>query len=151
MRFLTKKCIKMKLKPILYLFVLFLGFGITGCSDDEIDTEKPTMTVYSPGAEQVFRPGQNLNFIAEFSDNVGLNAFKIDIHYGGDHDHKKHEEEDEKWHYVHTAELSGRSEEVSMEIDIPGEIKTGEYHFMIFLTDVSGNESIAAITINIEH
>ncbi len=140
----------MRTNWIIYLFVVSMGLLIAACSDEDIDTEKPMMIVYSPGEGQEFRPGDNINFLAEFTDNVGLSEYKIDIHYGGDHEHKKHEDNLDSWHYEYIGELSGKEQEVYLEIETPSELRTGEYHFIVFLSDLSGNESVGVIEIHIE-
>jgi uncharacterized membrane protein len=127
--------------------VLFLG--LMGCSQDDVDTEKPVIEVNEPLNLAEYHPGDEIHVDIEFSDNVGLTEFKIDIHYGGDHGHKSLLDEIE-WNFLHIEALEGRNKIVQMHIDIPQNAKHGEYHFLVYCTDKAGNEAMAALEIDIE-
>ena len=142
----------MKNFKIIFLFMALAAFGFAACSDDETDTEKPVIQLNEPADHAHFHPGDEIHFDAEFSDNVALKQFKIDIHWGEGHDHKsgQHDDHGHEWSYEYIAELQGRNQHVHMHIDIPEDAKHGEYHFLVYCTDEAGNESFVAIEIEIE-
>ena len=140
-------------KKNLLTYSIVLAFAIfTACSSDEIDTEAPRIVVNAPEDHAHFHPGDVILFNADFSDNVALKQFKIDIHYGGDHGHKSVSDDDHghKWSYEHIGDLSGREQNVQMNITIPEDTHEGEYHFLVFATDEAGNEAQVVLEIEIE-
>src|SRR5690606_11077309 len=67
------------------MLILIGTFGMISCSsdDDSIDTQKPMIILNQPLDETEFHFGENLHIEAEFSDNVGLASYKIEIHSAG--------------------------------------------------------------------
>ncbi len=139
----------MKKTMLFNLIIPVLFFGLMGCSQDDVDTEKPVIEVKEPHDHAEFHPGDEIHVDIEFSDNVGLKEFKIDIHYGGDHSHKSLLDEIE-WSFLHIEAIDGRNKHVHMHIDIPHNAKHGEYHFLVYCTDQAGNEAMVALEIEIE-
>ncbi len=142
----------MRLKKYFTLLIsLLLVSALTvSCSKDDEDTKKPEIELINPQDHDEFHPGENIHFEASFSDDTELSEYKIDIHFDDGHDHKTVRDGDHEWHYVHTAELSGRNQMVHHDISIPEDAKHGHYHFMVFCTDKAGNESFIKIDIEIE-
>ncbi len=138
-------------KKNLLTYSIMLAFAIfTACSSDEIDTEAPVILLHSPIDHQEFHPGGQIYFHADFSDNVGLSQFKIDIHFGEGHDHKSATSGENEWSYEYIGELEGQDQKVEMYIDIPLDALHGEYDLLVYCTDKAGNESFVFIEIDIE-
>lgn len=123
------------------------------CSKDEDpkeekDTTKPQINLQSPANETSFNPGDAIDFSAEFTDNVALGSYKIDIHFNDGHDHKAVAAEGE-WSYQQSWTFAPEltNETVSHnEIVIPEEVDGvpilgGEYHFLVYCIDKAGNET----------
>jgi hypothetical protein len=142
----------MRKHRIIVLLGLLIFMGLASCSTDEVDTERPVIQLNEPADHAHFHPGDEIHFDAEFSDNVALKQFKIDIHWGAGHDHKSGQDDDHghEWSFEHIGELQGRNQHIHMHIDIPEDAKPGEYHFLVYCTDEAGNESFVAIEIEIE-
>ena len=136
---------------------LALAFGtilFVACSSDDKDSVAPVITLIEPHVDEVFEPGEEIHFEANFTDNVQLASYKIDIHYGGDHTHGRgvalgegHDHEYEKWDFEQVYPLSGRTMDVHRDIPIPTmingkPIKRGEYHFGVYALDAAGNQSL---------
>jgi len=136
----------------IFLILIILAFNFVACTEETIDTEKPVIEVSSPTDHQHFHPGDIIHFDAEFSDNIELGQFKIDIHFGDGHDHKSTamEADGVEWDFEYIGELSGRNKHIHLDIPIPNNAKHGEYHFMVYCTDKAGNESWVALEIEIE-
>jgi len=120
------------------------------CSSDDdagIDTEKPVIVLNEPTDHEAFLPGTEIHFDTDFSDNVELNAYKIEIHSAADgHQHKGTIVESD-WFYSESNQIEAglRNTNVHKQIEIPMEIdglpiEEGHYHLGIFLTDKAGNE-----------
>jgi uncharacterized membrane protein len=132
------------------IFVATAYLIITSCSKDKADNVKPTINLISPSDHDQFHPGETISFEANFSDDTELSQFKIDIHFNDGHEHKSIAGVKQEWDYEHIGELSGKTQNIQMEIEIPEDAAHGEYHFMVFCTDKAGNESFVAIEIEIE-
>jgi uncharacterized membrane protein len=136
-------------KTLFNLTLIVLFFGLMGCTQDEVDTEKPVIEIIKPHDHAEFNPGEEIQVEIEFSDNVGLKEFKIDIHYGGDHHHKASLDEIE-WSFMHIEAIEGRHKRLQMYIEIPDNAKHGEYDFLVYCTDTAGNEAMVVLEIEID-
>ena len=139
--------------------LLVLLFVFAGCTDEEIDDQKPEidLTIFGafPGNCDTLYFDEPFIFKALFTDNVELGSYSIDIHNNFDH-------------HSHTTEVSEcnlddikdpvnpfviiedydipeglDAYEVSQEITITGsddngEFDEGDYHFFISLVDKEG-------------
>lgn len=150
-------------KNWLFIFTVLVTFGslLVSCSKSEdetpIDTEKPVIQIVSPTNEQVFLTGETISFSANFSDNVELSSYKIDIHWAGGHDHKSTNDSvtwtyQKSWNFdagLTTASISHNEVVIPLEVD--GKmVAPGAYHFLVYCTDKAGNESFLANSIDIE-
>ena len=126
---------------------------------------------------QVYHPGETIAFCYAFRDNMELGKYNIEIHQNSDH-HSHSTEADDHDHdadcedgdhdheHEHDADNAGksfwvfnqsydiptgqRSYTARVDIKIPDDIATGDYHFMIRLTDRAGFQQIKAVAIKIE-
>ncbi len=141
------------MKKLGFLTILFTA-GIlvfNACNKEaDIDTEAPVIAIASPDDDQHFHPGETIHFEATFTDDVALSQFKIDIHHGGEHTHKSAFSEEVEWSFEHIGDLSGREQVVKMDIEIPEHAEHGKYHFLVFCTDLTGNESWVGVDVFIE-
>jgi hypothetical protein len=140
----------MRKKNLFILLIVGLFFVFNACNADEIDTESPDISIISPEDDEHFHPGEKIHFEAIFSDDLELNQFKIDIHYGGDHTHKSTFSDVAEWSYDLIGDLTGKEQHVKLDLEVPENAKHGKYHFMVFCTDMAGNESWIALDIFIE-
>lgn len=54
---------------------------LSGCSDDkDVDNQKPVVKIISPSEDEVLKPGSEIQFDVELSDNDALAAYKVNIH-----------------------------------------------------------------------
>jgi hypothetical protein len=137
-----------KLK-IYFLLLIFISLTLVSCKKDKQDNEKPVIEIISPKNGDLFHTGEKIHFEANFSDNIELKEFKIDIHFDDGHDHKSILDGDD-WDYNYVEELSGKNRSIHLDIDIPEGIHHGDYHFLAFCTDTEGNEAMISLDITIE-
>jgi len=146
--------------------IIVLGFItlllIVSCNkgdQDAVDTEKPVIVLNRPQEGDIFKPGSEIHFDADFSDNVALGSYKIDIHSASDgHIHGRATvNETTEWRYVRTFELeSGLKnthvhEHISIPVQVQGiPIKQGHYHFGVYLIDHAGNQQQVFVEIEID-
>jgi len=118
------------------------------CKKDDVDNTKPTIVINEPEEEEQFALGSELHLDVDFTDNVELHQYKVDIHSAEGHIHKS---TSEKWVFEKVYDLSGmKNKNVHALIDIPATIDTGDYHVIIYCTDKAGNESNAFKTFEVK-
>ncbi len=150
---------------------IFLLIGIlailNGCSKEEtqIDTEYPVIDISGADAFPVqcsnLKRGERFIFTAKFSDNQALGSYSLDIHQNFDHhthstEVKVCEMEADKAPVKpfllikdYTIPVGQREYIATAEIIIPEDIDTGDYHFLIRLTDREGWQTIKGLSIKI--
>jgi hypothetical protein len=110
----------------------------------------------------VIETGKTFRFKARFTDNVALGSFSLDIHHNFDH-------------HTHSTDIGNCDDEpvklpenpmlfiqdytipegssdytATADIAVPENIDTGDYHFLIRLTDREGWQTIKGISIKIK-
>lgn len=151
------------MKNIKYIIIAIVlstaGTIFSSCKKESGDTEKPIIKLESPEEHQILYAGNDIHFEVEFSDNIELKSYKVDIHDNFDgHSHKKTKHEGAIWHFQQSwnFEVGKKNAHIHHhEIVIPTEIEgeeiaTGDYHFMVYCTDAAGNESWTAREIEIK-
>jgi hypothetical protein len=144
-------------------FILFFS----GCDkgENENDTVKPVIDMsfvdaFPQPCDTLFL-GQEVKFRARFSDNVELGSFNLELHDNFDHHtHGSHSETcpmDPDSEPINPYYLNenftipgGLTEyEAEVTISIPNMVDTGDYHFMVKLTDAEGWQSWQSVSIKI--
>ncbi|MXN93241.1 DUF4625 domain-containing protein [Flavobacterium sp. Sd200] len=150
-------------------FIMATAFALNSCSSDDssssIDDVKPAIDTSISGAFPTscatVRRGSVIPFKALFSDNVALGAYSINIH--NNFDHHSHDTEVDScpfdaiktpvnpWTQTLTFTIPVNSKEFTaqQEITVPADIDTGDYHFMIQLTDAQGWATMRGISFKI--
>lgn len=146
--------------------IFLFGTVLSACKKEEIDTEYPNIDVTTaeafPKNCSEIKRGETLSAKIVVSDNKELGSLSVDIHHNFDH-------------HTHSTEItecdlapiktpvnpltkiiafeipSGLKEYTAInEIEIPSDIDTGDYHFMIRLTDKKGWQTIKGLSIKIK-
>lgn len=151
-------------KQILFygLFCILLSACVK--NEEEKDLEKPVIETGRDAVPincEVYRRGDVIPFRYIFTDNAGLGSYNIEIHHNFDHHtHSTDAGEctlDEKkspvhpWVYNQDFTIPGNTlhYDAHTDISIPKDIDTGDYHFMIRVTDRSGWQELKAVSIKI--
>ncbi len=140
------------------------------CSKEETDQQKPEINhnaqnAYPQNCDTLWL-GETFTFESEFTDNLQLGSFSIEIHE--DFDHHEHSTETEEceqgpekepvnpFEYLQDFEIpEGLTHyDASVEITIPesdenGPLDEGDYHLFISLTDREGWSAQKGISIKI--
>lgn len=150
------------------LFYCILSIILLSCNsdDDDKDMEKPSIDMTAESAFPtncvVLLRGESFSFNARFADNVELGNYNLEIH--NNFDHHSHSTENEEceldpkkrpvkpWIYnkdypIPAGQISFTANDV---IEIPANIDTGDYHFMIRLTDKAGWQQIKSVEVKIK-
>ena len=144
----------------------FMFFLLAACSKDETgkDLDKPVIETDSealPQNCQVYVKGEEIPFIYTFTDNMGLGSYNIEIHHNFDHHTHSTDagdcplEEKKKpvkpWVYNQDFQIpeSASTYNAKVYIPIPEDVDTGDYHFMIRVTDKAGWQQLKAVSIKI--
>lgn len=139
------------------------------CSSDEPgglpqDVEKPVIAdgdVPNPIDCQIYHRGESIPLRYTFTDNQELGNFNVEVHNNFDHHtHSTSASECElapikspvhPWVFNQDYTIPDGRKTYATEIDIPipSNIDTGDYHFMLRLTDKAGWQQLKAISIKI--
>lgn len=145
---------------------LFAGLLLSACSkDEEKDTEKPVIDMSSPEAFpqpcDTIYIGEGFMFKATFSDNVALGAFNIELHQNFDHHtHGSHVETCifdpikapvNPFYYNESFTIPADNIifDAEKEIIVPQGMDTGDYHFVVKLTDKEGWQSWQSVSVKL--
>jgi len=145
------------MKKLKFIYAFAVAAALFSCSSDDnnsVDTQAPTIVINEPTDGEVFHAGDEIHVDIDFSDNVALASYKIDIHFTGDgHSHEKSMNISEhiEWEYEVTGVLSGKNQNLHIHIDIPENAEDGAYHFGVFAVDKAGNETVQWIEIDIHN
>jgi len=154
------------MKKILFSLTLLCAF--CSCSSDKEDIKDMTKPVISdkgivanPIDCQVYKRGEQIPFYYVFTDDIELGNYNIEIH--NNFDHHTHgtsaidcEMEEERtpvkpWVFNQSYDIPDglQSYTARIDIDIPDDIDSGDYHFMIRVTDRAGWQELKAMAIKI--
>jgi hypothetical protein len=153
----------MKIKH--YFLLITLLFVLMACDNTMKDEELPVIDMTGENAfpqncVTVYR-GESFTFNARFTDNIELGSYSIEMHHNFDHHaHSTSSEECEMGVIKQAVKPllfideytipNGKTEySASIEINIPGDADTGDYHFSIRLTDKSGWQTFKGISMKI--
>ncbi|GAA5025239.1 hypothetical protein GCM10011506_09580 [Marivirga lumbricoides] len=145
-------------------FLAFLLF--CSCEEEvEIDTEYPEIDIAFdeafPKQCSSINRGETFIFKARFTDNIQLGGYSVDIHHNFDHhthstevndcDMEAVKAPDNPFLFIQNYAIpEGQNEYVAeMEIEVPENVDSGDYHFMILLTDAEGWQTIKGLSIKI--
>lgn len=133
------------------LCLLFcMTYVFTSCSDDDGDSVKPVISLHAPKEGAELKIGGDIHFDMDLEDNDLLKSYKVEIHNNFDgHGHTKAENTVETVHFTFNKSWDDIAGKKSAhihhhEIKIPENATPGNYHFMVYCTDASGNESYVA-------
>ncbi|MBR6250439.1 MAG: DUF4625 domain-containing protein [Bacteroidales bacterium] len=153
------------MKRILTLTIIAAIFSACGNDADDTDTTAPQIAdageqTCPTDCYECFR-GETIEFCYTFTDDTELGSFNIEIHNNFDHHtHSTSSVECEMdgkktavnaWIYNQDFSIpSGQTTYTPhITIDIPTDIDTGDYHFMIRLTDKAGWQQLKAMAIKV--
>ena len=143
--------------------------ALCACSSDDDEPQKDmlqpvisdTGIVADPIDCQVYHRGDVIPFHYLFTDDTELGAYNIEIHNNFDHhthstssvecpvDVKKDPVKPWIFSQDYTIPAGQRSYDARHDIQIPADIDTGDYHFMVRLTDHAGWQQLHAVAIKI--
>ncbi len=157
----------MKINLIRITNVIFLGFFLISCTNEDLDDEYPVIDAlyeqtFPQNCDTIYR-GESFQFQARFTDNKELGAYNIDIHNNFDHhshstevsectlDPEKTPTDDVFLFISDNLEIpEGLTSYVATyEIEVPENVDTGDYHFFLTLTDRRGWETRRGLSIKI--
>ena len=154
---------------ILKLSLVFIGLTFSAACSSDSDTlkdeEKPTLSLaYEGGFPQgcaVLNRGETYTFKAQLTDNEALAAYSLELHHNFDH----HTHDDQAavcelgplkeavnpFIYRENFKLEDRPKayEINIQVTIPDDIDTGDYHCGFSVTDATGWQRRTSVDIKI--
>lgn len=135
------------------------------CDDTVKDEELPVIdmtseTAFPQNCVTVYR-GESFTFNARFTDNIELGSYSIEMHHNFDHHSHSTSSEECEMGAVKSAVKpllfideytipDGKTEySANIEINVPADVDTGDYHFMVRLTDKSGWQTFKGISVKV--
>lgn len=141
-----------------YLFFLLFCFALSGYSSAITPSEgqkvntAPKITLIAPAEDDILQIGKAIHFDMDLDDDNQLKSYRVEIHENFDgHAHTKENEGsvfpsvfDKTW------EITGKGRNVHHHgIVIPANAKEGIYHFVIYCTNVAGEQSTVIRTVHL--
>ena len=140
--------------------------------ENENDTQKPVINLVDPAEGEILKIGGDVHLELELSDNEGLKSYKIDMHdnISNPHTHSSAAARasvsdsvlfSKTWdeaYFISKGEspIEGlKNKHIHHHlIEIPAQvngkpIRQGSYHFIVYCTDVNGNESFVSHTVQL--
>ncbi len=150
---------------ILFGLLVIITSPFFACNDTVKDEELPKINMKGSSAfpqncTTVYR-GESFTFSAIFTDNVELGSYSLEMHNNFDHHtHSTSSEECEMEPiktpvkpllFINQYEITaGKTNYLSViRINIPSDVDTGDYHFMVRLTDKSGWQTFEGISVKV--
>lgn len=154
------------MKKLLSILTI-IGILFISCSkEDEIDDIYPEINIDFAGAfpqncDTIFS-GQSFNIIIKLSDNKELGSYSVDLHHNFDH-HNHSTEIDQctmgedqvainPFIYIQSYTINAGLTEytTNLEINVPANVDTGDYHFMIRVTDKEGWQTMKGLSLKVQ-
>jgi len=156
------------MRRIAFITLVFSSLFIASCSSDNDsvrDEERPTITInYNAGFPQAcetLQRGETYTFTARVTDNQALASYSLDLHHN--FDHHTHDDQGATCDlepvktavnpliYMENFSLADRPTEyeIQIEVSIPEDIDTGDYHCSYSVTDETGWQSRTSVDIKI--
>lgn len=149
-----------------YLFLGSLLLMLLACTDDtEKDEELPVIDMsgsasFPQNCGIVYR-GESFAFRATFTDNVELGSFSIEMH--NNFDHHTHSTDATSCEmapvktpvkpmlFIQEFDIlkAAKKYEATVQIAVPADADTGDYHFMIRVTDAAGWQALKGIAVKV--
>lgn len=163
----VSQVIKTKMKKLLSI-ISVIGILLISCAKEpyKIDDIYPEIDISFDGAfpqncDTIYR-GQSFTVVAKLSDNKELGSYSIDFHHNFDH-HNHSTELDEcamgedqtavnPFLFIESYSISEGLTQytTNLQIDIPDDVDTGDYHFMIRVTDKDGWQTMKGLSLKVQ-
>ncbi len=122
------------------IILLFLTSGIQSCKKSDTDTQSPSIVMLEPNSGDQFSSGSTLSVIATFHDYIELGKYRIVIRWNTDVQNISPNPETTAWDFLVEEPLSGNNKSINKIINVPANIKLGNYDLILYCTDKAGNE-----------
>lgn len=160
-----KKIANMKNKFIRMFLVLLLPMFMFACTDSSKDDELPVIDMgfaetFPTNCVEVYR-GQTFTYHFHLTDNIALGSYSVEMHHNFDHHtHSTSPTQcpfDERktavlpFLFIQQFEIENGKKDflATGQISIPTNVDTGNYHFMIRVTDASGWQTFQGISLSV--
>ena len=149
------------MKKYIIISVLAIAFTsvFTSCKEDEkADTTKPVIELDEPEDGDELLIGAAIHFECDFSDDVMLGSYVVEIHNNFDHhSHKVASRAEGEEPFFYKKEFKFEQQGLRNahvhhhDVFIPENAQEGDYHFIVYCTDAAGNQSLVAREIILSH
>ncbi|MBK6951425.1 MAG: DUF4625 domain-containing protein [Crocinitomicaceae bacterium] len=113
-------------------FFVLCAVVFTSCKKEEVDAEKPSISLDKPLENAIVNLGNSFDFQGVVYDNTALSSLQIRI---------VSPDASYDYHYLDSINVTGESSEFHDWITIPINAAVGVAEFKVYARDASGNES----------
>ncbi|MFA8434167.1 MAG: DUF4625 domain-containing protein [Marinifilaceae bacterium] len=144
------------MKFLKYALIVLFSAGLMSCGgssggdDDKTDVTKPTVNLTTPAEGQEIVAGTILKVSAALSDNVELNEYVVTIAKGTKSVKTVKEFKYDSRSMSGLPTISGKSYDLSFDIEVPQDAEREPYVFTITVSDKTGNETVVKRSITIK-
>lgn len=135
-----------KQTPILYWLSLVFTFSaitliFSTCKKSDVDTQAPNITVLQPTDSASFARGDDFLVVTIMNDFVSLHSYRYTMNWFDDPSNISDNPSDSAWVLDETKGIDGEDsrQNVSWQITVPANVRTGYYEFKIYCYDDEGN------------
>ncbi len=135
---------KFVFSAILILAFTSILLFLNSCKKVDVDTQPPNITVLQPVDSASFSRGNDFLVVTIMRDFVSLNSYRYKISWHNDTTNSSGNPNDSTWALDVTRAFDGNDliQNVSWNIDIPAQIRTGYYTLDIYCNDDKGNVGV---------
>jgi hypothetical protein len=154
------------MKKLLSILTI-IGILLISCSkEEEVDDIYPEIDIDFAGAFpqncDTLQRGESFTVVVKLSDNKELGSYSVDLHHN--FDHHNHSTEIDQCGYSedqtpvnpflfiqsYTIDAGLTNYTTNLQIDIPADVDTGDYHFMIRVTDKEGWQTMKGLSLKVQ-
>ena len=154
------------MKKLLSILAL-IGIIFYSCDKkEEVDSIYPEIDLSFDGAFpqncDTLKRGESFTVVVKLSDNKELGSYSLDLHHN--FDHHNHSTEIDQCTYSedqtpvnpflfiqsYTIDAGLTNYTTNLQMDIPADIDTGDYHFMIRVTDKEGWQAMKGLSLKVQ-
>ncbi|MBL4561082.1 MAG: DUF4625 domain-containing protein [Labilibaculum sp.] len=127
------------MKILKYAFIVLFTVGMMSCGSsggDDTDKEAPGVTITAPSANQVFAPDDIISASFTATDNEALKSYVVSVDFF-ETVSMAVKITPVKFAFDKSGTLSGKSQTVPFDMELPTNAQEGKYKMTVTVTDAS--------------
>ncbi|MUP37722.1 DUF4625 domain-containing protein [Labilibaculum euxinus] len=133
------------MKFLKYALIVLFSIGMMSCGSsggDDTDKEAPGITITAPTAGQQFGGEAIVKVSFTATDNVALKSYVVNVKLTKAASVASVKVTPEVFVFDKSGSLSGKTKDITFDMELPGNPEKGEYTVEIKVTDASTEENV---------